>query len=341
MVVVWLVVACHPALPALPSHDGPAWSEVKSQHFTLWTDAPLPRGRELVQKMERYRQVVMRVMNNAPSSATSFVIGLRDAQEVAAFLPKRFAAMAWRSSELIPQPGILVAVDADEDANHLLAHELTHVICFEIFPHLPAWLSEGIASFFEMVELAPETRDVHIGRPRTDHAASLLSAGPLPSATLFACSEGEECMNGAFYATSWAMVSFLINTHTRQFISYLRHLQQVPVDLQAALWNDEFPELQPDEIDPLLAQWLKYGHSATPVFRVTTLELPIFDRALGDGDPLAARSLLHFVVAHDPIAARVEVDAALARDRSNALAQRIDAALRGPRATEDELLPLH
>jgi hypothetical protein len=71
LVVGLLVVACHPALPALPSQDGPAWFKVKSQHFTLWTDAPLARGRELVQKMERHRQVIMRVMNNAPSTATS------------------------------------------------------------------------------------------------------------------------------------------------------------------------------------------------------------------------------------------------------------------------------
>jgi hypothetical protein len=328
MMVVVVVVACHPALPALPSQDGPAWFEVKSQHFTLWTDAPLARGRELVQKMERHRQVVMRAMNDAPSSATSFVIGLRDAGEVAAFLPRRFAAMAWRS-ELIPQPGILVAVDAEDDS-YTFTHELTHTICFGIFPHLPAWLSEGIASYFETAELAPEATEVKLGRPRADHAAFLVSAHPLPSAALFACAEQQPCMDEAFYATSWALFAFLVNAHTHQLISYLRNLQHVPADLQAMQWNDDFPELPPAELDELLAQWLKYGHAATPVVRVTTLEIPLSDRALGDGDALAARSLLHVVVAHDPLAARAEVDAALARDRTNVLAQRIDAALRGP-----------
>lgn len=93
--VIVLAVACGPAIPPLPSRGGPAWFEVTSEHFTLWTDASRARSRELVHKMEHHRQVVMRVMNNAPSKARIFVIALRNAREVAAYLPKEFAAAAW------------------------------------------------------------------------------------------------------------------------------------------------------------------------------------------------------------------------------------------------------
>src|SRR5262249_21510711 len=128
---------------------------------------------------------------------------------------------------------------------------------------------------------------------------------------LFACKE-QTCMDGAFYATSWALLSFLVNVHTNQLIHYLRRMQQVPEDQQAPLWRDSFPELPPDKLDPLLKQWLVSGHLATPVVEVTVQEFPTLERPLGDGDALAARSLLRLVVAHDASATRADLAAALA-----------------------------
>src|SRR5262245_26205709 len=38
-VLVWLLAACGAASPRLPGQGGAAWLEIKSAHFTLWTDA--------------------------------------------------------------------------------------------------------------------------------------------------------------------------------------------------------------------------------------------------------------------------------------------------------------
>ena len=46
-----------PAIPTLPSKGGPAWVEVTSAHFTVWTDSP-ERARGLIQVMEQLREVV-------------------------------------------------------------------------------------------------------------------------------------------------------------------------------------------------------------------------------------------------------------------------------------------
>jgi hypothetical protein len=302
--VVIMVVACRPAIPALPGMGGPDWFELKSEHFTLWTDAPATRGRELLRKLEHHRQVVMRAMNNAPSKAGSFVIGLRDAGELSAFLPKQFAALSWPATAPTHQPGILLAVDTEE-RSHAVSHELTHVICFGIFKNLPPWLAEGLATYFETVELKPDEVGVKIGLPREDHAAFLISSRPVPSAKLFVCHENA-CKDGAFYATSWALFAFLVNTHTNELIHYLRHMQRVPMDLQASLWNDDFPDLPPDELDSRLNQWLRFGQLATPIVKVSVQEPSIVERPLGAGDALAARSLLHLVVANDPSTAHEE-----------------------------------
>jgi hypothetical protein len=63
-IVVVLLVACGPAIPPLPSAGGPAWLELASGHFTLWTDAGAERGRELVREMERRYQLIMTAMNH-------------------------------------------------------------------------------------------------------------------------------------------------------------------------------------------------------------------------------------------------------------------------------------
>lgn len=327
LLVVIMLVACRPPIPELPGKGGPDWVELKSAHFTMWTDASAESGRELLRKLEHHRQVVMRAMNNAPSKARSFVIALRDAREASAFLPDGKAAVAWPPTAPNRQPGILLAVDTEE-RDHAVSHELTHVICFGIFKSLPAWLDEGLATFFGMVDFKSDAAEVKLGLPREDFAAFLVTSRPVPSAKLFVCRDNA-CEDNAFYATSWALFSFLINTHTNETIQYLRHLQQVPEARQASLWNDDFPDLPPDEIDAPLEQWLQSGHFATPIIKVSVLEPLITEHPLGAGDALAARSLLHLVVVNDRPAALEEVTAALALDHTNVLARLVDATLLG------------
>lgn len=331
--VFLLAFACGPAIPLLPSRGGPAWLELKSEHFILWTDASATRGRALIRQMEHHRQVVMRAMNDAPSNARSFVIALRNAREVAAYLPKQFAASAWSAKGPARQPGILLAADAP-DREHAISHELTHVISFGIFENLPNWLAEGLAVYFETVDPDPGETHIKIGLPREDHAGFLLTRSPLSTAELFACHE-PTCMDEAFYATSWALFSFLANEHTDQFIHYLRRMQEVPENKQAEVWSDVFPELSPDKLDHLLRKWLSSGRLATPLIEVTWKDFPATERQLGDGDVLAARSLLDVIFTRDASITRADLDAALAIDPTNMLARLVEAALTQSIAPDD------
>ena len=45
--VLLSMIACAPAIPHLPSQGGPAWFEIKSEHFRLWTDDSIERGRQV------------------------------------------------------------------------------------------------------------------------------------------------------------------------------------------------------------------------------------------------------------------------------------------------------
>ena len=82
-----LVAACGGWVPALPSQGGPAWVEVQSEHFTLWTDAGAGRGTELVEQMEYLHQIVFGVaFPTWPDAGRAFAIGLRDSDELHAYI---------------------------------------------------------------------------------------------------------------------------------------------------------------------------------------------------------------------------------------------------------------
>jgi hypothetical protein len=320
--VVWLV-ACGPALPPLPSRGGPAWVEVTSEHFTLWTDAPAARGRELVREMEQRRQLVVNTMRQASSKARSFVIALRSAREVAAYVPSQFVAVAWDAQNPTRQPGILLATEVD-DSEHVVNHELTHVISFGIIRNQPHWLGEGIASYFEMADFEPGKTSVQIGIPREDHARTLQEQSQPSVAKVFAC-EDSRCMDERFYAASWALFSFLLNERHDQLGRYLGRLNDRSEDRRAKAWDEVFPDLPPDKLDDELRAWLRNGKIAFPRIEVSVHETATEERPLSDADALAARSLLDFKF-KDEVTAMRTLSEALRIDRANLLALLIDAA---------------
>jgi hypothetical protein len=308
----------------MPSHGGPEWLEVQSEAFTLWTDAPAKRAHELMCEFELRRQLLLTAMNHVSSKVRAFVIALGSERETGVYLSENIIAVAWDERNPTGQPGILLAADS-EDREHVVSHELTHVISFGFLKNQPHWLAEGIATYFEMVDLELGERSVQIGIPRGDRAAVLLQSRPLAIARLFACQE-LRCMDGRFYATSWALFSFLINQRFDQLHRYLLRLNELTDDKQAEAWAEVFADLPLDRLDDELSEWVISGQVALPRIEVAVREVQTRDRPLGDADVLAARSLLNFhfkgVGPADILAAE-----ALAIDRTNVLARLINSGL--------------
>jgi hypothetical protein len=44
------IAACGPAIPPVHGKGGPAWLELTSEHFTVWTNGDPSRARQLVRK---------------------------------------------------------------------------------------------------------------------------------------------------------------------------------------------------------------------------------------------------------------------------------------------------
>lgn len=315
-------------VPLLPSDGGPDWIEVRSKHFTLWTDASGRRGRELVREMEHHWQVIGRAMN-APQDSHSFVIALRDATETSAYLPRGVVAAVWDSDGPTLQPGIVVSAYA-HDYDHVISHELSHVISAGIIANQPHWLSEGIATYFEMADLDAGRTTVQIGLPRDDRTGFLHRQQPISAADLFACRD-HTCIDGPFYATSWAMVSFLLNTRFDQLTRFFARLNALPHDRRGdawrRAWREAFPDLTPERLDHELAEWLVSGTVHLPRIDVSTEDYPVTGRWLGDADALAARSLLKLMFSHDVDDITDQLRRSLKLDPTNVVARLVEASL--------------
>jgi hypothetical protein len=352
IVILW-VVGCGPEI-RLPSHGGPAWVEVQSEHFTLWTDGSAQRGREIVGEMERRRQVILTALS--PASRTRvFVIALRDRLEVGDYRPVNVEASAWDADNPTGHPGILMAAD-DVDHKHVANHEMAHVFSFEVVAHQPAWLAEGIAQYFDTFDVSSGRADVTIGIPRGDHLRFLASRYPLPAADLFSCKVG--CGDDQFYATSWAVFSLLVDHHHAQLTRFLQRLDELwdssddapwyrPMaalpkaererkieqrrerrrSWAARAWREAFPDLPPDKLDRELLDWLVAGKLRLPHIPVTVGDVRVTERKLDEADVLAARSWLGFMFTDDMAAARRDASEALALDRTHVLARLIMTAL--------------
>lgn len=335
LAIASLVAGCGAGLPRLPSQGGPAWIEVTSPHFTLWTDAGSDRAGELIQQLERLRQIVVSVaFARTPDTARSLVIALADDDEFAALSPGAdYQAYALSGGAPLWQPMFVLPAYSDRDPEgRAIAHELTHVISFAAVHHQPRWLAEGSAQYFEPVSLDPTNPVAVVGAPPPVRKRPLkYGADPMRFDHLISVGEllrwrGMPTDDRRKYYTAWGLFAFLITTRRQELDTYFDLIDRTDRATQDAgdraieLWTQAFPSLSLATVDAALRQWLfAFDHTRlqihTPLRRWDRRE-----RALSEADARAIRGLLHSKLARRRAEQRRDVAAALAADPANTLA---------------------
>lgn len=324
--VALALIGCGAAIPAVPSKGGPAWRELTSDHFTLWTDGSRDAAVELVQRMEDLRQAVVGVgFRGAGAQGRVLVIALRDSDEVGAYMPNDFAiAVASPSNSYIHQPLILLNVDTGGDFE-IAAHELTHTISQVVIPKQPRWFAEGLASYFETIEIHRSEGKIDLGRAPMYRGEPVIQHHLISLASLFACTE-LACADAGFYATAWALFTYLTNQHGAELARYEQGLIASPGN-HAQAWADAFGNVPLETLEQEMRAWLSHGSHQVLHFNVTLKTWPVAERALGDADVYTARGLLRYQFQGREDAAKVEIDAALALDKTHPLARFLEYRL--------------
>lgn len=330
IVLVFLVTGCAGRAPRLPSEGGPVWLELRSAHFLLWSDAPLARSRDILQRLERSRQVIAQALGvEARRVPPIDAIAFRHKRDQQAMGGRKSDGYSW-SRGPIPTHRPLVVVSVDEndsfffeqDLHHLLSHEVAHVISAQRLAHPPAWLSEGISSYFETFRDLP--KGTVLGVLRRDFARLLREQGVLPVAELLA---GKDAFDPwSFRAAGWTVYAYLRTHHAEALEHYFDRLNARPPEQHQQAWREVFPELEPEHLPRLLARWLSQHHT-TQIRVEERATNPVAVRRLGDADVLAMRGLLRRADEQWQ-AARDDAQASLARDGTHLLAWLLSAEQR-------------
>ena len=229
-------------VPLWARDNSSAWIEVRSEHFTVVTNAGEKQGRHVIDQFERMRwvfQTMFPKMNVDPVSPIE-VLALKSekdfrALEPAAYLGKGKLNLAGYFLRAPDKNFIMLRLDAN-DADHPYAtvyHEYTHLEIGDAIEWMPLWLNEGLAEFFQNTEL--EEKTARLGEPSPDDLLYLRQHQLIPLETLFRVDANspyyhEEQKGSVFYAESWALTHLLETSdamhHTNRLQTYVELVSQ-------------------------------------------------------------------------------------------------------------------
>jgi len=215
---------------------GERWIEVRTAHFTLFSNASENRTREIGGHLELFRAALARLVAglevNSPlptwvyvfKSDASFApykkrVGLGPANVSGAFAAHR--------------DGNYVALDASfsNDPWGVVYHEYLHYFLNNNFEEIPLWFNEGMAECYS--SFAGGSGHVEVGLPNEAHLDLLRNQRWIPFPDLFTVGADSKAYNetlhqGMFYAESWALVHYLAWGRTGETARGFEFLSQFP-----------------------------------------------------------------------------------------------------------------
>jgi tetratricopeptide (TPR) repeat protein len=203
------------------------WTEVRSDHFAVLTDAGEKQGRQIVDQFERMRwmfHTLFPKMNVDPAEPIS-IIAVRNYKsfqtlEPAEYLAKGQLRLGGLFLKTQNRNYVLLTLDAAEDHPYATVyHEYTHLQFSGDREWMPLWLDEGLAEFVQNTDI--HDKNVILGQPSISDILYLRQNQLMPVETLFKVDHNspyyhEEQKGSVFYAQSWALTHYLeVNDHDK------------------------------------------------------------------------------------------------------------------------------
>jgi tetratricopeptide (TPR) repeat protein len=243
----WNLAACAGPHPLIcEARGGPAWSQYRSQHFSIYSDAEPGEVAATADELELLRAQILEGMVSGPLEVPGRlrVVALADSR---VFREVAGPHVAGYFTEYLGEPVIVVPIAWIFQSPEIIAHELGHYLSRYLFPVQPRWFSEGLAGFVETVGSSEPRCRGRVGAVSVQRARSV-SDGRLPTAGELLSWAGaiDDDRPGSFHAGSWLLFGWLWNARSAQFAGYQRALSRG--DPPDGAWRAAFPEY--DQVDP-------------------------------------------------------------------------------------------
>ncbi len=203
-------------MPLSARADQP-WVEVRSQHFTLITDAGEKRGREVLTRFEQMRAAFGVIFKKASVNfpVPLQIVAFRNTKQMREFVPVFNGKPVALSGFFQPGPDRdFIVIDlATESAWEVVFHEYAHLIMNGNLPPMPVWFDEGFADFCSSFKV--EGKEITIGELLEGNMSILSQSRWMHITDLFSVRHDSKDYNegdrrSVFYAESWITVHYLI-----------------------------------------------------------------------------------------------------------------------------------
>jgi hypothetical protein len=203
---ILLLTSCAPLKPAPPSL--PVGRTRTVDQLVIHSDFPLPEQHRMLDELRALREQVSRRLELPVTEEPIHVYLFKSGSRYRAFLKQHFPDYPMRRAFFVETDtrlavyahwGDHVAVD--------LRHEVCHGYLHAAAGHLPLWIDEGLAEYFEV---SPGRGGVN--RPHVRLLEEKLREGWRPDLARLESLDTPEAMRQLDYAESWAWVHLLLET---------------------------------------------------------------------------------------------------------------------------------
>ncbi len=201
----------------------PSKHSVRSDQLLVMSDFRIPRKHELIEELISLRKEVTSTLHLPAQNEEVVVYLFQNEAEYRSYLnsiypglPPRRAYFVGTSTELAVYTFWGDRIQED------LRHEYTHGLLHTSLMHVPLWLDEGLAEYFEVPQ---GSRNINY-----DHASKLpqrLADGWRPDLKRLEALEEFAQMKRTDYQESWAWVHFMLQTSPTSQEALLSYLQDL------------------------------------------------------------------------------------------------------------------
>jgi hypothetical protein len=223
--------------PALPLRN----SLVLDQ-LVVFSDSPLPQHHRLLEELRTQRTVVSTKLALPISDEPIHIYLFPTAEKLSAFLLVQYPALPKRRAFFVESDTRLsvYAYWGDRVAEDL-RHEVAHGYLHAIVPHLPLWLDEGLAEYFEVPRgLAG------LNRPHLELLTGTSAAAWHPDLKRLESLRNTGEMTQNEYAESWAWVHFLLESSPQRLQLLQNYLQSLARSQTSGPLSEPLGHAEPD-----------------------------------------------------------------------------------------------
>jgi Protein of unknown function (DUF1570) len=198
--------------------------ERQAGSFVCHADFLLEPHQPLLEELTLLEQDLARALGAPPAREQVHLFLFQKQATYQAYLKQYFPRVPYRRALFIKArgPGMVFAfqgVDFEIDVRH----ESTHALLHACLPHVPLWLDEGLAEYFEVARDKRPKQNPHL-----PVVQALVRTGELPRLVELEAMDDLDDMGREEYRDAWAWVHFMLHGPQEardELVSYLGELR--------------------------------------------------------------------------------------------------------------------